>query len=171
MNSGVATVLIFCAISVLLGLILYLIVMMRRLNASFAKLGFLVREDAKKYFDEAADKIVDTNKQFQDTYVEIVHKGTQTALQDVSNVMRTAVVKAQQDAGSIIIEARKQAQDIIVGAQHESAEYKQKALEQSAQTIEWVVGQYIGKTYTDQQHIDLIRSLLLEYINENRTSQ
>jgi cell division septum initiation protein DivIVA len=171
MDSGVVTVLIIGAISLIFGLIIYLIVMMRRMNASFAKLGYLIREDAKKYFDEAADKIVDTNQQFQTTYTNIVHKGTQSALQDVSSVMKDAVVSAQQDAGSIIIEARKQAQDILIAAQGEAKEYKQRALEQSAQTLEWVIGQYVGKTYTDEQHIELIRSLLQEYISENRTSQ
>lgn len=171
MDSGVVTVLIFGAISLIFGLIIYLVVAIRRLHASFAKLGFLVREDAKKYFDEAADKIVDTNKQFQDTYTEIVHKGTQSALQDVSGVMRVAVVKAQTDAGSIIIEARKQAQDILTAAQRDSLTYKQKALDQSAQAVEWVTTQYVGKTFTEAQHVDLIRRLLQEYVNENRTSQ
>lgn len=171
MNSGVVTVLIIGAISLIFGLIIYLIVMMRRMNASFAKLGFLIREDAKKYFDEAADKIVDTNKQFQETYTEIVHKGTQSALQDVGSVMKTAVIDAQKDAGSIIIEARQQAQDITLAAKTEAQNYKQHALEQSSQTLEWVISQYTGKTYSDEEHVELIRSLLLEYVSENRTSQ
>ena len=156
------------AVVILLILVIRLTILMSKLNSSTAKLGYVIREDAKKYFDEAAHSILDTNEQFQDKYVKIVSDGTKSALSEASIVMEGTLAKAQQDAGKVILEARDQARRIVEAGQAESASYRQRALDQSTATIQWVIEQYAGRTFDAQQHAALIKTLVDQYTNENR---
>ncbi len=153
----------------ILAFVIRLYIAVRQLNASFAKLGYVIREDAKKYFDDAASQIVDTNEQFQSSYTKIVRDGTMSALTDASTVMEKTLVEAHNDAGAIILKAREDAQRIINAARNDAATYADKAVGKSADTIQWVMEQYIHKTYNTEQHNELINKLLEEYINERRS--
>jgi len=153
---------------VILVLIIRLFLMVRYLKVSIAKLGFVIREDAKKYFDEASDKIVKTNQEFQTSYTKIVHDGTISALADAGTVMEKTLQYAHQEAGSIIIKAREDAQNIIAESRNETSSYANQALGKSADTIRWVMEQYTKETFDTNQHQDLIKKLLDEYINEQR---
>lgn len=154
---------------VLLILIIRLYIMVNRLNSAIAKLGYVIREDAKKYFDEAAEKIIDTNGQFQKLYTKIVRDGTASALNDAGTVMEQTFEKAHGEAEAVVVKARDDARRILTAAQTETVTYVSRALGQSADTIQWVMEQYIKETYSVDQHRDLINKLLEEYINENRT--
>lgn len=156
------------ALAILISII-RLFYMVHHIDASIAKLGFVIREDAKKYFDEASDKIVDTNQKFQQSYTKIVHDGTMSALADASTVMEKTLSHAQQEAGSVIIKAREDAQNIIAEAHTETTNYTNLALGRSAETIQWVIEQYTKETMSVDQHQDLIKKLLDEYINEHRS--
>jgi len=153
---------------VILVLIIRLFLMVRYLKVSIAKLGFVIREDAKKYFDEASDKIVDTNQKFQISYTKIVHDGTISAIADAGTVMERVLEGAHKEAGSIIIKAREDAQHIITESRNETSDYANQALGKSAETIQWVMEQYTKETFSTDQHQDLIKKLLDEYINEHR---
>lgn len=169
MVSGVGTILFAVTAILLLALIIRLYIIIHRLNTSFAKLGYVIREDAKKYFDDAAGKIIDTNEQFQASYTKIVRDGTMAALTDAGQAMETTLVSAHQDAGKVILEAREDAQRIMGAARNEATTYTNQALSQSADTIRWVMEQYIGQTYSIEEHHHLIKKLLDEYINERRS--
>jgi len=142
--------------------------MVRYLKIAIAKLGFVIREDAKKYFDEASTKIVDTNQKFQMSYTKIVHDGTASALTDASTVMEKVLKGANKEAGSIIIKAREDAQNIVNESRNETSEYANQAISKSADTIRWVMEQYTKEAFNIDQHQDLIKKLLDEYINEQR---
>ena len=107
-------------VAIVLALVIRLYVLVHRLNSSFAKLGFIIREDAKKYFDEAAGKILDTNQQFQDFYSQIVHDGTKKALSEVGDTLESTLAKAQQQAGDIILQSREDARRIVQAADRKS---------------------------------------------------
>lgn len=161
---------IFLSITaILLILIVRLFIMVKQLNSASAKLNYVIRQDAKKYFDEAADKIIDTNQQFQTSYTQIVHDGTMSALSDASVSLEKAINNAQKDAGDIIIKAREDAHRIVESAKKEADVCMNKALSQSADTIQWVMGQYVGQTFSDERHNELINKLLDEYIDEHRS--
>lgn len=159
--SGVVIVVLFIVVR------LYFLVV--KLNTSFAKLGYVVREDAKKYFDEASSKIVDTNQQFQSFYAKIVQDGTQKALSETGGMFEEAMTKAQKEAGDIILRSREDARRIIEAANTESQRKSNEAFNRSAETIRWVMEQYIKKSYSIDDHQDAIMKLLNEYINEHRS--
>lgn len=156
------------AVGILLILVVRLTLQVSKINSSIAKLGYVIREDAKKYFDDAAHSIVATNEQFQDKYVSIVRDGTRSALIDASVVMEGTLAKAQQDAGAVVLSAREEARRIIEAARTESITYRQQALDQSTATIQWVMEQYAGQAITVAQHEALIKTLIDQYTYENR---
>lgn len=160
---------IFAAIFILLfAFIVRIWVVLKRLNSSFAKLGFLVREDAKKYFDDAADKIVDTNEQFQGMYKKIVEEGTRSVLAESSSVTERVVADAHAQANDVILSARTDSQRIVQEAQKEAEEYAQKTLNQTGDAIGWVMSQYLGEVYSVADHEALIEKQVKMYVNEHR---
>jgi vacuolar-type H+-ATPase subunit H len=168
MSSGVVSI-IFGVISItLLILVVRLYFMIHQINSSFAKLGYVLREDSKKYFDEAAEKIVSTNTQMQESYTKIVHDGTVSALSEASQTIEKTLVVAHKDAGDVVLQAREEAQRIVAESRTEAAAQVDQALSRSSDAIQWVMGQYVGQVFTTYQHEAIITKLLDEYINENR---
>ncbi len=153
---------------ILLFLIVRLSIMVGKISESMAKLGFVIREDAKKYFDDASQKLIDTNQGFQEQYTQIVATGTKSALSEAGNVMEGALSKAQQDAGSVILQAREEARRIIQAAQNDATQYSDKALNQATATIHWVMEEYTKRAISLDEHRDIVITLLEQYINENR---
>lgn len=157
--------------AVLLFVVVFLIRMwalLRHLNTSFAKLGFVVREDAKKYFDDAASKIVDTNEGFQREYQKIVEDGTKTALTETGAIMERSLAQAHDEAGKIVLRARTDAQQIIQAARDDAANQSEKMLQRSGDAISWVLSQYIGKAYSTSEHEALIEEQIKRYVDEHR---
>ena len=152
----------------LLVCVVRILVLIRRLNASFAKLGYLVREDAKKYFDDAADKIIDTNEQFQKMYLKIVEDGTRTVLSESSTITENVAANAHAQANQIILNARKDAFQILQAARGEADAYSQKTMQQTGDAIEWVMSQYLETEFTVADHERLIEKQVKMYINEHR---
>ena len=169
MSLGVVVSIVFGVISVtLLIVVLRLYFMIHQINSSFAKLGYVLREDAKKYFDETAEKLVSTNAQLQESYTKIVHDGTMSALSEASQAIEKTLVVAHKDAGDVVLRAREEAQRIVSESRSEADVQLNQALSRSSDAIQWVMGQYVGQTFTSYQHEVIITKLLDEYINENR---
>jgi hypothetical protein len=152
----------------LLFLVVRLYILTKHVSSSFAKLGFIVREDAKKYFDDASEKIVTTNKQFQEMYQGVVEEGTKRALTDTTQVIERAVVDAQQQAGKIVLNAQVDAQQIINEAKVQAAAQMNQTLERTADTVAWVLEQYMKESYSVKQHEVLIEKLVKMYVDEHR---
>lgn|GEM_PF-3054355 len=144
--------------------------MIKRLAASFAKLGFVVREDAKKYFDDASATLVTTNQEFKQAYTDIVANGTKQALAESATDMEQVLAGAQNEAGNIVLQAREDARRITLAARTSAAEETARSLDGAADTISWVMGKYIQETYSVEQHKALIDKLIEEYIHEHRDS-
>lgn len=163
---------VVCLVGASIGLLLFFVARLyfltKRLNTSFAKLGFIVREDAKKYFDDASEKIVATNEQFHDMYEAIVQEGTKKALIESGVVMEKAIIDAQREAGKIVLSAQSDAQAIISSAKTEADNHMDQALNRTADTISWVMTQYIKEQYTVAEHQALIEKLVRTYVDEHR---
>lgn len=153
---------------ILLILVVRLLVIVAHLNSSIAKIGYVIREDAKKYFDDTSHSILETNEKFRESYVDIVKTGTQQALAGASQVMGGALAQAQNQAGTVVLEAREESRRIVEAARTEAGQYKMQALEQASASIQWVLEQYAGQSMTLQNHEDLIKNLLQQYLNETR---
>lgn len=143
-------------------------ILVRQLNASFAKLGYLVREDAKKYFDDAAGKIVDTNEQFQEMYKKIVMEGTRSVLNESSTITEKIMVDAHGRANNVVLAARTDAQQILQAAQKEADIHANRTLQQTGDVIGWVMSQYLGEVYSVADHEALIEKLVKNYTDEHR---
>lgn len=165
--------LVAVAIGVVIGLIIAVAIvrvyfMTRSLNDSFAKLGYVIREDTKKYFDETTGKIIRTNEQLQSSYTEVVHKGTTSALAEASKTLESTLADAQKEAGDIIIKAREDAQRILIEARSESDKKIAEAMNYSSEVIRWSMEQYVRNEYTIDQHRDTIIKLVEEYTGGKR---
>jgi vacuolar-type H+-ATPase subunit E/Vma4 len=156
------------AITALLLLVLRVWILTKRLHGSFGKLGYMVREDAKKYFDDAAIKIVDTNDKFRAEYMQIVEEGTQNALKDSGAVMEKAISDAQKEAGEIILQARQNANQIVASAKTQSTKHYYDSLNRSIEAMDWTLAQYVDTKFSVAQHREVIEKLLNKYLDENR---
>lgn len=152
----------------LLGLVLYILVAVRRLQLSFGKLGYMVREDAKKYFDDASGKLIDTNQEFKEQYKQIITEGTKAALVDSGKTMELAIAEAQKEASRVLLEAQTNAQRIIAASREQSKKYFYRALNDSVQAIDWTMEQYIGDNFRQSDHEEIIKKLLEAYIRERQ---
>lgn len=148
------------AIAILLLLVIRLSINLGRLEGSIAKLGFVIREDAKKYFDEAAHAVVGVNEDFQSQNSRVIREGTKAALEDAGSIMERSISEAQHSAVAVVLEAREEAMRIVEQAKRETDTYKQRALDQSTATIQWTLEQYMAQKFTVEQHEMLIKKLL-----------
>jgi hypothetical protein len=167
-QSQVILCLVGAGVLALLFLVGRLYFITRHLNNSFAKLGFLMREDAKKYFDDAAGKIVDTNEQFQKMYQGIVEEGTKKVLMDSGVVMEKSIMDAQAKAGTIIVGAQSDAQNIIKAAETEAQKKLDQSLQQAVDTLSWTMEQYLKQHYSLSEHEAQIQQLVDKYVDEHR---
>lgn len=149
-------------------LVLGMFVKISKLNNSFAKLGFFVRDDAKKYFKDAADGIQEVNAKLQESNQAVIEKGVSAALQEAEQILEPVVKKAHDEASEIILESRIEAQNIIEASKQDANANAKKVVDRSSEAIRWIMNQYAGETLTDEKHEELVKKLLDEYINESR---
>lgn len=164
---------IFIALGVglLLLLLVCIFIIYRRinsLNTSFAKLGYVNREDAKKYFGDAADKVSDMNSSFYQQYQKIIEDSVRKVLSESGQVMEGSLVKAQQDAGSIVLKAQQDAQQILASTKQDAKQYFERALSESVDAMEWALEQYLDEHLSLKQHETIIDKLLQAYVNERK---
>ncbi|NCU30823.1 hypothetical protein EOM57_03380 [Candidatus Saccharibacteria bacterium] len=138
------------------------------LNSSFTKLGFFVREDAKKYFSETADDIQKVNAQLQQTNQEAIQKGVAAALMQAEQLLEPVVKQAHEEASEILLESRVQAKNIIEAGKADANANAKRVVDKSSEAIRWVMQQYAGEILTDDKHEEIVKKLLSEYINESR---
>jgi vacuolar-type H+-ATPase subunit H len=163
---AVFATLVILTICVVLSVRQYLLT--KKIYASFAKLGYVVREDAKKYFDDAATKIVDTNSQFHGQYKQIVEEGTKSALADSGATMQQAIDSAQREASGIIFKAQTDAYNIIASSKNDARKEYQQSLDRSVDAIRWTMEQYVKQEFNIDDHQKIIKQLLEKYVNERR---
>ena len=169
MTSTTAVSLLSFSVLVVLVLLAFtakLFLMLRELSTRFASLGFVVREDAKRYFDDAAAKIVDTNLNFRESYVQIVEEGTVNALSQTAQTVEGSIVAAQREANQIILRARDDARRINVESRKMAMDEMSRSLGNAADTISWVLEQYVHETFTIEKHKYVIDKLVAEYLDE-----
>lgn len=168
MNSDIQVVLFWMVIGLLVVLLVGLTIRMAILNSSFTKLGFFVREDAKKYFSETADDIQKVNAQLQQTNQEAIQKGVAAALMQAEQLLEPVVKQAHEEASEILLESRVQAKNIIEAGKADANANAKRVVDKSSEAIRWVMQQYAGEILTDDKHEEIVKKLLSEYINESR---
>lgn len=140
----------------------------KTLNSSFAKLGYVAREDAKRYFGDAADKVVDMNSGFNELYQAMITEAMKKAMSESSVAVEATLVKAEQEAGNIILNAQEQSKQIIEAAKKDSADISNRSLNETVDTISWAMQEYIHDNLSVQEHEDIVMQLVNKYLNERR---
>lgn len=140
------------------------------LNASFAKLGYLAREDVKRYFDEASDQAVDMYRRSAAENQRIVEASMQRVLAQSGQTMRTTLVQAERDAAGIILKANQDARNIVADAQRSSQTYLDQLVDRATEAIEWSMEQYLKEQFSLEQHEDMVKHLITVYLDEHKRS-
>ena len=156
----------------LLLLIILLVVLLKlvmNLNASFAKLGYVAREDAKKYFGDAAEKVTDMNSTFYTQYQEMIDAGVRKVLAESGQVMSESFSKAEKQAADIVLTAQQEARQIIESTQKDSNEYYKRALAESVDAMKWALEQYLNDHLDIRRQEDIVKSLIEAYVDERRS--
>lgn len=139
-----------------------------RLHGSFAKLGYANREDAKKYFEEAAQKVADMNDSFYAQHQKMIEEAVRKVLSESSLVVEETILKAQKDAGDIIIKAQQEGEQIRASTKRDAQRYYDQAVEDAVDTLEWTLEQYLMGHMDLKQHEEVITKLVSTYINERK---
>ncbi|HMR73050.1 MAG TPA: hypothetical protein PKD68_03530 [Candidatus Saccharibacteria bacterium] len=166
--SIVLTIIIIISVLFVIIIVIVVAVMVHRLNTRFAKLGYVAREDAKKYFGDAAEKVVDMNSGFYEQYQTVIDSSVRKVLSDSGTIMAQTLGDAERRAGEVILKAQEDAKQITASAQAETEEYYERALSRSVDAIEWALEQYIHDSLDVRQHEDIVKNLVDTYVNERR---
>ncbi|MCC2631693.1 MAG: hypothetical protein K0S20_392 [Patescibacteria group bacterium] len=139
------------------------------LQASFAKLAYLTREDTKRYFDDAATKAVtlagDTFTKTQSQLEQVF----QTSLQRASEEIHIVVERAEQSAAQTVGKAKEEAEIIRKQAQQDAERIRQTALDQSVAALEWAMSEWSGTHLSLQDQSELIEKLITDYLHERKS--
>lgn len=141
---------------------------LKKLHASFAKLGYANREDAKKYFEEASQRVAEMNESYYAQQQKMIEEGVRKVLSESSLVVEETILKAQKDAGEILIRAQQEGEQIRASTQKDAQRYYDQAVEDAVDTLEWTLEQYLMSHMDLQQHEDVIMKLVRTYIDERK---
>ncbi|MDB5182152.1 MAG: hypothetical protein JWP13_915 [Candidatus Saccharibacteria bacterium] len=139
-----------------------------KLHASFAKLGYANREDAKKYFEETAERVAEMNKSFYQQHQKMIEDGVRKVLSESSLVVEETLLKAHQDSGEIIIKAQQEGQQILESTRKNAELYYDRAIDEAVDTLQWTLEQYLMGHMDIKQHEEVITKLVSTYVNERR---
>jgi F0F1-type ATP synthase membrane subunit b/b' len=138
------------------------------MNDSFAKIGYIAREDTKKYFDESSARAVEIFAQSSEENKRIVSETMSLVLQDSLRMVKETVASAEKEASGIIAKANEESENIKKEAKVDSERYFNSLISEATQAVDWAMEQYIKQEFTYKNHEDLINSLIEVYINEHR---
>ena len=138
----------------------------KRLNDSFGKLGYIAREDAKKYFNDASVKAVDLYSQFYEQNQALLKKVMTEALEKSGFIMEDSIAKAQSEASQKIAEAHEVATQIKRAAEKDAEKQVKESISRATRAIEWALEQYVKEEFDIQRHEEVINKLLEVYIDE-----
>ncbi len=172
MEKYILFVLIFIGIMwiFLFFIIIFLHKNLKKISESFGKIGYLAREDTKRYFKESSEKATEIFANAAEKNKEVIGLTMQKVLNDSTGVVKEVISGAEKEASKIITEARKEAASIKREAEEESSKYFDKIISDAVQAVDWSVEQFVKNNYTVKEHEDIIRRLISIYVDEHRKS-
>lgn len=138
------------------------------LTSSFAKLGFVVRQDLQQYFDGAAQKVVEVQAQSSAQNQKLIEDTMQKVLQESGKVMQDTLARAEHQASEIVLKAHQDRQQILEDAKQESNQYMSRLADYSAEALEWAMEQLIKDKVDLHGHEELVQSLVSVYLDEHK---
>jgi len=172
-NNGI--IIIILAVFALLWLLLMVFVIglyrnLKKMTSSFAKLGYIAREDTKKYFDESSDKAYEMNKQISEDNKKAIVETMEQVLKNSSVLVKETIAEAEKDASKIIENAQFESANIKKEAKEESGKIFLRLIDDSTQAVDWAMEQYLKENYSMKDHEEIIEKLINIYVNEYKKS-
>jgi len=143
---------------------------LRKINESFNKIGFIAREDTKKYFDESSQKATDIFQESADANKVIIEETMSKVLKDSSSLIRETISEAEKDASEILTQARFESLNVKRAAQQDANKKFDNLVDSSVQAVDWAMEQFIKEKYSYKEHEEIIKKLIDIYVNEHRKS-
>ena len=137
------------------------------LHNSFAKLGYITREDAKKYFDEASSKAVEMYSRFYQQNQNMLEEGVRKVLSESGYIMGDSIAKAQKEASEIVLKAHHDARAILEDAKHGAKKQTEQSLDYAVGAIDWSLSQYLKEDFKLAEHERIIKKMLEVYLDEH----
>lgn len=173
-NLNIYTIGVVGGIILLLGLVLLVLMAvvykaLKNLEGSFAKIGYVAREDTKHYFEESAEKALEVSRIAIDENKKQIEDTMKQALADSGNILRDTLAQAEKQAGEIILQAHRDADNIKKQATQDADKYFKLLIDQSAEAIDWALAQFVKEEMSVKDHEELIGKLVNSYLNDHRT--
>ncbi|HUD21058.1 MAG TPA: hypothetical protein VMQ44_03275 [Candidatus Saccharimonadales bacterium] len=149
-------------------LILRLILLYKRLDNSFSKIGYVIREDAKKFFTDAEEKHLELQKNYLSSNKETVKAAVEEILEEQKKQTSQAYLEAQKLTEKMLGEAREKADRIVSLAETESQNISQRTMEKSAYVIESVLAEFVKESFTAKDHDKVIKRILADITKDER---
>ena len=155
-------VLLLCLI-----LIIRLFVLFSKNNQGITKIGYVMREDSRKYF-EAIEIVA---KSIQERYAKGNRDLIQEAIQEVMNkqgeVVADNIARASAKGDAIIQRANQEAKMIISEAQTEKEKVLDRIMSQSTYIMEKSISNFIQDNFTVEQQQDIAyRKIVGEFLKD-----
>lgn len=138
------------------------------LKASFAKLGFVVRQDLQQYFDSAGQKIIEVQAQATQNSQQLLQQTMEKVLADAGETMKQSIAQAEQEAQQVILRAHQDRQRILDDARLESDRHLTRLTDYSTEALEWAMEQLVKEKLDLSGHEELIESLVSVYLDEHK---
>ena len=138
----------------------------KKLDSSFAKLGFVIREDSKHYFENSSDKYQVMQQNFFQQNKAVIKEAIGEILVEQNSTLEKQLEDASQKANQIIAEAQKEAENIKLSMGQEKKRIVQSAANEACQIIERAFSDFIHESFSLKEHEKIIQKLIDEHLND-----
>ena len=163
-------VILIALLVVLLILLFRVYLAYRNMENSFSKIGYIAREDTKKYFDETSRKALEMYQQSTSVNQNIVLSSIQKVVAESNKITEEYIAKAERYRSAILLEANKEAETIKKEAKLEAIKNYEHIVDQSALAIDWALSQYMKENFSISDHEEIIKKLIKIYSDERKLS-
>ncbi|MCX6013496.1 MAG: hypothetical protein NTV30_08850 [Chloroflexi bacterium] len=139
----------------------------KKIEKSFSKLGFIIREDTKNIFKDSNGDFNQQKSVIQDENKQVIQEALSAAVEEQKNKSAEIVDGAYKQADSIIITARNDASNIIKQAEDQAVKLNESAVEKNSYLVESTISEYLEKNCNIEDHEKIIESIIKKIdINE-----
>lgn len=121
----------------------------RSIDNSFSKLGYIIREDSKKYFDEVGAKILLDKKGAEAENKRIITEALIQAMTSQNSQSSKIIEQTNNDIQQTISQARQTAQDIIKQAEDQAVEINEKVMKKMVLIVEKALTEYVDQNFSE----------------------
>lgn len=129
----------------------------KKLTDSFTKIGFVIRQDYKSYFQSTEEKSAEIKSRLAAENQEIIKMAVAEALKNQTEVISKSLITANQEADIIIKKSKDTAASIIKEAQKQREKIISQAVSQSVYVLENTLSQFVNQkiSFNDQEKITI----------------